>query len=132
LFKYQYVGPTGLYTVKKEIKFSSYIKKFRNGAVAKSYMREGFLIYEEIRKYLTIYEEAVSYIWHCNCSIPSFLIYGENFIFFFISVGSLSQLLRCKDPRFSCLGKTTKKALSLEGWKVQGPKAEVAEGRNEI
>jgi hypothetical protein len=30
------------------------------GAVAKSYMRKGFLIYEEMRKYLTIYEEAVS------------------------------------------------------------------------
>jgi hypothetical protein len=30
------------------------------GAVAKSYMRKGFLIYEEMRKYLVIYEEAVS------------------------------------------------------------------------
>jgi hypothetical protein len=29
-------------------------------AVAKSYMMKGFLIYEEMRKYLTIYEEAVS------------------------------------------------------------------------
>ncbi len=28
------------------------------GSVAKSYMRKGFLIYEEMRKYLTIYEEA--------------------------------------------------------------------------
>jgi hypothetical protein len=45
--------------LKKKIKFSSFIRKFRNGAVAKSYMREGFLMYEEIRKYLTIYKEAV-------------------------------------------------------------------------
>ncbi len=30
------------------------------GAVAKSYIRKGFLIYEEMQKYLTIYEEAVS------------------------------------------------------------------------
>ncbi len=31
------------------------------GSVAKSYMRgKDFLIYEEMRKYLTIYEEAVS------------------------------------------------------------------------
>jgi hypothetical protein len=31
------------------------------GAVAKSYMRKGFLIvYEEVRKYLVIFEEAVS------------------------------------------------------------------------
>ncbi len=34
------------------------------GAVAKSYMRKGFLIYEKMRKYLTIYEdeEAFSHI----------------------------------------------------------------------
>jgi hypothetical protein len=32
------------------------------GAVGKSYMRKGFLIYEEMRKYLVIYEEAVSKI----------------------------------------------------------------------
>ncbi len=29
-------------------------------AVAKSYMRKGFLIYEKMRKYLVKYEEAVS------------------------------------------------------------------------
>jgi hypothetical protein len=34
------------------------------GPVAKSYMtmRKGFLIYEEMRKYLVIFEEAVSHI----------------------------------------------------------------------
>ncbi len=32
------------------------------GSVAKSYMRKGFLIYEEMRKYLTIYDEAISYM----------------------------------------------------------------------
>ncbi len=37
----------------------------------------------------------------CKCSIPSFLIYEENFIILFISVGSLSLLLKCKDLRFS-------------------------------
>jgi hypothetical protein len=30
------------------------------GAVARSNMMKGFLIYEEMRKYLVIYEEAVS------------------------------------------------------------------------
>jgi hypothetical protein len=30
------------------------------GSVAKSYMRKGFLIYEKMLKYLTIYVEAVS------------------------------------------------------------------------
>ncbi len=32
------------------------------GAVAESSMRKGFLIYKEMRKYLVIYEEAVSHI----------------------------------------------------------------------
>jgi hypothetical protein len=32
------------------------------GAIAKLYMRKGFLIYEEMRKYLVIYEEDVSHI----------------------------------------------------------------------
>jgi len=38
------------------------------GAVAKSYMRKGFLIYEEMRKYLVIREEAVNHIWLFNRS----------------------------------------------------------------
>ncbi len=38
--------------------------------------------------YLVIYEEGVSHKWLCNCSIPKFLIYEENFLFFFISVFS--------------------------------------------
>jgi hypothetical protein len=37
-------------------------KEMQMGAVAKSYMRTGFLMYEEMRKYLTIYEEVVSHI----------------------------------------------------------------------
>ncbi len=37
-------------------------KEIQMGAVAKSYMRKGFLIYEEMCKYLVIYEEAVSHI----------------------------------------------------------------------
>jgi hypothetical protein len=50
------------YTDKKENQIFLIYKEIQNGAVAKSYMRKGFLIYEEIRKYLTIYEEAVSHI----------------------------------------------------------------------
>jgi hypothetical protein len=45
-------------------------------------MRKGFLIYEEMRKYLVIYEDAVSHVRLCNRS----LIYEESFVFFFISV----------------------------------------------
>jgi hypothetical protein len=56
------------------------------GAVAKSDMRKSFLMYVEIRKYLVIYEEALSHILLCNRSQASdFLIYEENFVFFFIS-----------------------------------------------
>ncbi len=72
--------------IKKKINFFLIYKKIQSGAVAKSYMRKGFLIYEEMRKYFPIYEEAVGHIWLYNCSILNFLIYEENFIFFFISV----------------------------------------------
>jgi hypothetical protein len=42
------------------------------GLVAKSYMRKDFLIYGEMRKYLTIYEEAVSLIPYMTLKlIPS-------------------------------------------------------------
>jgi hypothetical protein len=47
--------------MKKKIKFSSYME-IQSGAVAKSYIRKGFLIYEEMLKYFPIYEEAVSHI----------------------------------------------------------------------
>ncbi len=69
------------------IKSNSLIyKEIQSGAVAKSYMRKSFLIYEEMRKYFPIYEEAVSHLWLCNCSILNLLIYEESLIFFFISV----------------------------------------------
>jgi hypothetical protein len=40
-----------------------------------------------MRKYFPIYDEAVSHIGLCNCSTLNFLIYEENFIFFFNAVG---------------------------------------------
>ncbi len=72
------------YTDKKENQIFLIYKEIQSGAVAKSYMRKSFLMYEEKRKYLTIYEdeEAVGHIWLCNCSILNFLIYEENLIFF--------------------------------------------------
>ncbi len=48
-------------TDKKKIKFSSFISKFRVEQL-QTYMRKGFLRYEEIRKYFPIYKEAVSHI----------------------------------------------------------------------
>ncbi len=44
-------------------------------------MRKGFLIYEVMRKYLVTYEEAVSHITMCNCSLMNFLIYEKFFYF---------------------------------------------------
>ncbi len=41
-------------TDKKENKVFLIFKEIQIGAVAKSYMRKGFLIYEEIRKYFPI------------------------------------------------------------------------------
>jgi hypothetical protein len=64
----------GATLTKMKIKFFLIYKEIQSGAVAKSYMRKGFLIYEEMRKYFPIYEEAVSHI----CSILNFLIYKEN------------------------------------------------------
>jgi hypothetical protein len=69
---------------KKENQIFLIYKEIQSGAVAKSYMRKGFQIYEEMCKYFPIYEEAVSHVY---CShILNFLIYEENLIFFFIGV----------------------------------------------
>jgi hypothetical protein len=48
--------------IKKIKKFFLIYNEIQVGAVAKSYMRTGFLIYEEMRKYIIIYEEAFSQI----------------------------------------------------------------------
>jgi hypothetical protein len=51
-----------IYTDKKENLIFLIYKEIQSGAVAKSSMRKGVLIYDEIRKYFPIYEEAVSHI----------------------------------------------------------------------
>jgi hypothetical protein len=48
--------------VKKENNILLINKKIQEGSVAKSSMKKGFLIYEEMRKYLVINEEAGSHI----------------------------------------------------------------------
>jgi hypothetical protein len=50
------------YALKKKKKNFPIYKELQSGAAAKSYMRKGFLIYEEMRKYFPIHEEAVSHI----------------------------------------------------------------------
>jgi hypothetical protein len=49
-------------TDKKENQIFLIYTGIQSGAVAKSYMRTGFLIYEEMRKYFPIYDEAVCHI----------------------------------------------------------------------
>jgi hypothetical protein len=61
------------------------------GAVAKSYMeRASYLIYEETRKYLTMRRPLVIYDF-ATASFMNFLIYEDNLIFIFISVGGHLQ-----------------------------------------
>ncbi len=99
--------------IKKEIKFSS--GKFRRAQLQSQIWRKGFLIYKEKRKYLIIFEEAFSEIWLFNCILLNFLIYEENFIFFFLSV-QISQ-----DPL-----KGNVSPRSSQGHKKVKPKTSVA------
>ncbi len=76
--------------------FLIFIRKFRWNQLqlAKSKIRKGFLIYEEMRKYLIIYEKVVSHAVQymtCNRSFLNFLIYEEN-LSFFLSVHSIVDL----------------------------------------
>jgi hypothetical protein len=50
------------YTDKKKIKFSLKYKEIQNGALAKSYMTNGLLIYGEIFAHLLIYLKALPHI----------------------------------------------------------------------
>jgi hypothetical protein len=49
-------------TDKKENKIFLIYREIQMGSDAKSYVRKGFLIYEEMHKYFTIYEQVVSHI----------------------------------------------------------------------
>jgi hypothetical protein len=51
------------YTDNKENIILLIFKEIQKETVVKSYIRKGFLIYEEMRKFLVMYEEAVSYIY---------------------------------------------------------------------
>jgi hypothetical protein len=49
-----------VYNDKEENKIFLIYKEIQMGSGAKSYMRKGILIYEEMRKFFPIYEEAFS------------------------------------------------------------------------
>jgi hypothetical protein len=57
--------------VKKENKIVLIYKEIQMGSGAKSYMRKGFLIYEEMHRYFhhTVYEEVVSRLGLCTRSL---------------------------------------------------------------
>ncbi len=55
------------------------------GSGAKSYKRKGFLIYEEMRKYLTIYKRRSLVIYDFAPDPSEFPYILGNFFFFFIS-----------------------------------------------
>ncbi len=77
-----------LHTVKKEkTNFLVYkeIQEIQMGSGAKSYMTKGFLTYEEMRKYE---RTLVKYDLICTRSLLNFLIYEENFLFFFYQCSS--------------------------------------------
>jgi hypothetical protein len=59
---YTCIRSSGFHTDKKENKICLIYKEIQMGSGAKSYMRKGFLLYEEMRKFFPIYEEAVSHI----------------------------------------------------------------------
>jgi hypothetical protein len=54
--------PASVHTDKKENQIFLIYKEIQSGAVAKPCMRKGFLIYEKMRTYIPIYEEADSHI----------------------------------------------------------------------
>ncbi len=64
------IGPQSS-LIKTKTKFSSYIRKFRWDRLQVIYVEELPNVHEEMRKYLTIYEEAVSYVGMTLQLIPS-------------------------------------------------------------
>ncbi len=76
------------YTEKKYKKIFLVYREIQSGAVAKSYIRKGFLIYEEMRKYFSIYEETVSHVYIRK----GFLIYEEMRKYFSIYEETVSHV----------------------------------------
>ncbi len=92
-----------LYTyalIKKKIKFSSYIRKFRVEQLQSHIcMWKGILIYEEMRKYFP-YMRRPFVIY--DCSVLNFLVYEENLIFFFVSAGCAIRLICSSYSSINC------------------------------
>jgi hypothetical protein len=75
------------YTDKKENQIFLIYKEILSGAVAKSCMRKGFLIYEEMRNFSPYMRRPlVIYVLQLIHSEFPYTVYEEKFSFFFISV----------------------------------------------
>ncbi len=104
----------GRYTDKKEDKIFLVFKEIQSGAVAKSYMRKGFLIYEEMRKNVPIYED-----WGgCQSYMTLQLIHSEfPYIwgkFYFISYQCRLGVFFCMTARvhgYSCAQRSQTESL---------------------
>jgi hypothetical protein len=71
------------YTDKKENKIFLIYREIQMGAVARSYMRKGLLIYEEMRKYLAVRRPLVIYDF---TAVPLWIsLYKRKILFSFLS-----------------------------------------------
>jgi hypothetical protein len=102
MFKYvSCVVRARAHTDKKENQNFPIYKEIQNGAVAKSYITNGLLIYGEIFPHFLIYWETLPHILLCNCSTLNFLIYGGKiyFLFYQCRVGQIEtkniRMMRC-------------------------------------
>jgi hypothetical protein len=73
-------------TDKKENKIFLIYKEIHMGSVAKSYMRQGFLIHEEMRKYLVIYIRRSLVIYDFATDPVWISLYKRKILFSFLSV----------------------------------------------
>ncbi len=81
----------GSYTDKEENQIFLIYKEIKGGAVAKSYMTNGLLIYGEIFAHFLIYLEALPHIWLCNSPAPLWIsLYMRKIWFSFLSVYPIS------------------------------------------
>ncbi len=82
---------SALHTDKKENQIFLIYKEIQMGSGAKSYMRKGFLIYEEKRKCFTYMGRSLVIHVTLHPISPNFLIYEENFIFLFVSASPYAR-----------------------------------------
>jgi hypothetical protein len=105
-----------LHTCKKIGEIFLACKKIQKGLGAKSYMRKGFLIYEEMRKYLVIYcirkslvifdfctqtPSKFSYFFKCKTSRHSILKGTFFFLLLFLFVFFIQHCFICRLFRFT-------------------------------